>query len=843
MKKVVIILIFTWFFILLRAQEVYFTDGYHGGVFGHYPSWVTQFIMDQLTKHPEWRIHLEIEPETWDSVRVNDPQTYEKWKEFVNDPRIEFANPSFAQPYMYNISGESIIRQMDYGIRKIRAHFPRVAFTVYSAEEPCFTSCLPQILNAFGFKYAVLKNPDTCWGGYTSAYGGETVWWVGPDGTPILTVPRYACEAFEVNSTWQTKAWNNSKEYLDACREAGIEHPVGMCYQDAGWRNGPWLGFGDSIKNHSQYITWFDYFTNKASRSTTDHWRFSQEDVLVSLMWGSQVMQRIAQEVRQSENNIIMAEKIRSMASIDNRLAYPHPAFDDAWRSLMLAQHHDSWIVPYNRLKGRTTWAGAIKQWTSHTDSLSGIIIDDAVRSWNKTGGTNKNNLGYVQVFNTLGVERKENVQIELSDELRDKPISLYDVNSHLVASFQNGLQLTFQAETPSFGYSVYRMEEQKQPLPVANGITFDKSGNCVIENELYRITFDISKGGTIKSLIHKEADNRELADPAQPFAFGEIRGFFYEDEQFYSSVEHPVRISILHDQTIEKSIKIEGYIHKHPFTQVVTLSGNQKTIDFSLKIHWIDNPGIGEYRQGDNWRDNRRAFYDDRYKLRILFPALLDSPVLYKNAPFDVCESRLENTFFNTWDSIKHNIILHWMDLYDIKDDVGLALFSDHTTSYSLGENEPLGLTAQYSGKGLWGVNYAITQDLEMHYALLPHRGKWNQAHISAASSQWNEPLTGRFCRNILPEQKSFITLNQRGYEITSLIMEEQAFILRLFNAEENNQSLHIQFHFPVKKIEEIRLDNQVVSEIPLTFSAKKSETTLHIPPYGIRTYRLYRD
>ena len=32
------------------------------------------------------------------------------------------------------------------------------------------------------------------------------------------------------------------------CRDAGIKHPVGMCFQDAGWKNGPWLGSGKNIK-------------------------------------------------------------------------------------------------------------------------------------------------------------------------------------------------------------------------------------------------------------------------------------------------------------------------------------------------------------------------------------------------------------------------------------------------------------------------------------------------------------------------------------------------------------------------------------------------------------------
>ena len=93
---------------------------------------------------------------------------YARFKAIAADRRVEFTNPSYAQPYCYNISGESIIRQFGYGMRKIRSHFPDVEFVTYSVEEPCFTSCLPQILKLYGFKYASLKCPNTCWGGYTA---------------------------------------------------------------------------------------------------------------------------------------------------------------------------------------------------------------------------------------------------------------------------------------------------------------------------------------------------------------------------------------------------------------------------------------------------------------------------------------------------------------------------------------------------------------------------------------------------------------------------------------------------------------------------------------------------
>src|SRR5690349_14093669 len=95
-----------------RAQTAYFVDGYHGGLYGHYPDGYTRFLVDTLKRHPTWKINLEIEPETWDRVKTNDPIAYAELQQLAAEQtvggRVEFVNPSYAQPYLWNISGESI---------------------------------------------------------------------------------------------------------------------------------------------------------------------------------------------------------------------------------------------------------------------------------------------------------------------------------------------------------------------------------------------------------------------------------------------------------------------------------------------------------------------------------------------------------------------------------------------------------------------------------------------------------------------------------------------------------------------------------------------------------------
>lgn len=247
MKKKLAIFVLSQFLLAgwADAQQAYFIDGYHGGIYGHYPVGQTAFIAQKLRQNPNWNINIEIEPESWEVVRQRDPEGYEAFKRLFKDQsvesgRIEYVNPTYAQSYFFGTSGESAIRQFEYGMRLIRKHFPEAVFTTYSAEEPCFTSCLPYILKSFGFSYASTKNPNTMWGGYVSAYGGELVNWVGPDGTRLTTVPRYACEDLQPGSCWQSISWFNTEDYIHKCLDAGIPAPGRHVYPRCLME--PWLG-------------------------------------------------------------------------------------------------------------------------------------------------------------------------------------------------------------------------------------------------------------------------------------------------------------------------------------------------------------------------------------------------------------------------------------------------------------------------------------------------------------------------------------------------------------------------------------------------------------------------
>ncbi len=831
-----------------EPPTAYFVDGYHGGVYGHYPPGYTAFLVDQLKKNSNWKINLEVEPETWDVARVAEPEAYRALQALMTDQtdagRIEVVNPTYAQSYLFQCSGESAVRQFDHGIRKLRGHFPGVRLTTYSSEEPCFTSCLPPLLKSFGYHHAVLKNPNTCWGGYTTARGGELVNWVGPDGTRILTVPRYACEAFVENSCWETIASRNSPGYVEACLKQGIRRPVGMCLQDAGWRGGPWIGRtpekGERVR--SKYVTWSDYIRNVTPARTDDDWRFTQEDVKPGLMWGAQVLQRIAQRSRAAELRLLTAEKLSALALVDAGRPMPTGAFDQAWHGVLLSQHHDCWIVPYNGRPG-STWADKVGRWTAVSDAASALAVDRAVDALLE--GEKGRRGRFVRLFNPTAARLDAVVPVPGTRTAGPTRVTSVDADGRRFATQvassdrpEEGVLLV-RAALPPLGYTTVELVDDGTVAEPPVTARADDAA-AVLESDHYRIEFEAAKGGTIKSLVAKRSGGREVVDATDERRFNELRGHFYDENTFHSSADRAARVRVVEAGPLRATVEVAGIIAGHPFVQRVSVTQGSPVIDCAVRIDWRGNPRIGEFEEKDGFRNRRRPAYDDRFKLLVLFPAKLAGRRVAKGAPFDACESTLEDTFYNSWEAIKNNVILDWVDVTDGSGDHGLALLTDHTTSYAHGPKHPLGLTLQYAGKGLWGRDYRIDGPTEVRYALVPHTGRWDRAGVPAIAAGWQEPPLGAPSRGGPPPKRSLVDPGSSGWAVPAVYERDGKLFVRLFNATGDDAARDLGIGFEAGKVEVVELDGRVVEElIPAGTTAGERTVRLRIPRFGIRTLR----
>lgn len=829
--------VFFCFITGMNAQNAYFVDGFHGGIWGHYPEGYTQYMLSLLDENPNWRLNLEIEPETWDRAKRIDSANYVRlqtlFADTSNTAKVEYVNPSYAQSYLYNTPGESIIRQFSYGMDMLRDHFPEIKFVTYSSEEPCFTSSLPQILKSFGIQYASLKNPNTCWGGYTRAHGGELVNWIGPDGTSIPTVPRYEFEDLKPDSTWETTGNANSLPYIHAAFDYGVEHPIGMCLQDAGWRWGEWLK-GDYYKP-SIYTTWRNYFENVVDFKNSTDWHFSQEDIQVSLVWGSQVLQKLAQQVRVAENNMIQAEKIAVLNNLELGTVYPTDHIDSGWKSLLLSQHHDCWIVPYNGEKG-DTWADKVVDWTANSNS----VIENIIRNGNSSDGN------FFKIYNTMGTERSEYTEVRLPEGFDPSKTIVIDGSGKKVP-FQidrskDSPFLVFKAEVPAFGHSVYQLKSGKVKQKKGNIVSKLSNGDYILETNLYKMIIDHKKGGAIKSLIAKKLDNKEFVDQNSLNTFNTLQGNFYENGGMHTNLGKGAKLNILEDGPFRARVAITSYLLDTPVTTTITLAQDEPRIDFNMYIDWKENVGIGSYKEINyDSKSLKKAFYNDRDKLLALFPLDLKDQKVFKNAPFDVLQSGLDDTFFDSWDAIKNNVILDWVDITDGNEEYGCALFTDHTTSYAHGKDFPLALNIQYSGLGLWGRDYSIDGPTEVNYSLVPHKGNWKEAGIWNLNERVKEPLqTVHYTEKPVQTNSSRISLSQKGWVLSSVSRKEGDIYVRIFNAEGDNSTGTINLGVDAATIKLVELNGEEGEELQVQEGRNGIFVQLAMPQFGFRTLKL---
>ncbi len=860
------------------TPTVYFVDGYHGGAKGHMPAGAWRDILNTMRRIPAWKLGLDIEPESWDALLLDDPEAYRELKAYLESaqpiPRIELLGATFSQPYGWAVNGESNIRQLTRGLGMLRRHFPRAAVETYAVQEPCWASCLPQILRSLGFTAAVLKDPGTAWGGYSAGFDAEVVQWEGPDGTAIPTVPRYACE--ELRRVYETESGNPTPEFARKCVEHGIRHPVGTYLQDLGWPAKPRVS-ADFIR----YVTWREYFTRIADPPAKS-WKFSIEDILTTLPWGEKTLQLVAQQERSAENHILAAEKMAAIAWIESRSEWPAAELTEAWDNLLWAQGHDPWITATTR-RGRQAWAFQVAAGTMQTEEAAISIVDRACRVLAaQSTATPAEGLKtqWLRVMNTLAADRDELVEVSFATDRGTRSVRVLDaqgaeIPSQLIPTrrYSNGSApaggrrfdgpvrglaegeslnastILFRARVPGIGSNFYRLEpitEDAKPQAGSAGARTAADGSIELENDLYRLRLNPARGGVITSLYVKKL-GKEFCDPTAERALNEYRGYFITQKRWRSSTEQPARITILENGPLRAQVRISGQVGGVPFQTMVELAEGRRRIEFQVRFNYEEETWIGDpwdIKPEDRRSEPRRSQNDGRWKLQAYFPVALDNQAIYKNAAYDVCKSRNVDTFFQRWDEIKHNIIVNWVDLFDERQKMGLAVFSDHTTAYTHGPQFPLSLVLGWGWEGgFWWGKRPLQGTTQIGYALVPHQGLWDEAGLWHDTAERHEPLVPFLLEGTPhgnPGARSLVRVDAPGVEVPSIQVESGRALVRLFNAEGPESEFAVSFQTRPSRVELVELSGRPVRELPVRRGSDgRYAVHLAVPRFGIRTLR----
>lgn len=862
-----------------RTPTLYYIDGYHGGAVGHMPVGCWRDIVEAMRNLPDWKLSLDVEAPSYAVLKQEDPEAFDRLRKYIQDRdgrgRVEIVGGTFSQPYGWAITGESNIRQLQHGLKKIHEQFAGVRIETYAVQEPCWASCLPQILRSLGFTGASLKNASTAWGGYTQGKDAELVTWLGPDGTGILAVPRYACE--DLLNVWQTEATEATPEYARKCVEHSIPDPVGMCFQDLGWAAQPrvqasWI----------RYATWREYIHSTA-RTEPVPWNFSMEDILTALPWGEKTLHRVAQEVRAAEVTLVAAEKHAAIAYLKNRFAWPAERLNEAWERTMWSQAHDAWITATTR-SGRQAWSFQVASGTLDAeDAARELIAAAAVNVCEEKDTTTPNeDVQYLRAINTLGQERDEVVEIVVSANRGTEEFEVSDAEGNRVPcqhaatrkyrnlskdaginepifpnsntgvnadSAINAATLLFRGKVPAFGWTTYKVAAQKEAHETQRyegiRVTTEPDQSVTIESDLYRIRFDASRGGAISSFFSK-ALQREFCAAGK--LLNEFRGFFIEQKLWRSSAEQAATLELLETGPLRAKIQIKGEVGGCPYRSEITVSQGQRRIDFQNTFQFKEETWIGDpwdIKPEDRMKERRRSSNNGRYKLQALFPAQLDDIAIYKNSAYDVCRSRNASTNFERWDEIKQNIVLNWVDAYDAGQNLGLAVLSDRTTEYSYGDGDPLGLILGWGWEaGFWWGRCPLQGEQDSSYSLIPHRGLWTEAELWQQNLAKEEPIVAQWMAS-LPDRAhsatSYLRVTPSQAVLSAAAINGTDLEVRVFHAHDSAGPCRMEFGLPIAGAQLVELDGRIATHLTVEPGPNGSSVvSFDMPRFGLRTVRV---
>lgn len=790
---------------------LYFVDGYHGGIRGHMPEGSWQDILYALKRFPDWKISLEIEPESWEYLRRHDFHTYCNLRAFIENPdtadRIEFISSSYAQPFCWAVNGESNIRQLIHGIEVTKKYFPTAEIDTYAVQEPCFTSCLPQVLNELGYQRMSLKNP-TAWGGYMKKMPGEMVWLCGHDGSKIPAVPRYMCEELISCNATEASGYDYVaiSQFAEKCSRNGIKAPVGMCLQDLGWSSAP-LVQGTEVT----YVTWREYF-QMFSKHLKDEVFFSQEDIRVSLPWGNRILGEMLSHVRHGENRILQTEKLLAIAQSEENTS--DLDFIDcqkwlraAWEMLMQAQHHDGYIC--------ATCGEGIRQWAFRSSRLAldccALLDRICARCEESISGEPYTHLGkekeiWLRVYHTTGCRHSLPTEITLGLEPGVQSLHIFNAEGEEIPcqylplrTYADGglgaVLLRFNSSHDGIGYTSYQVVSDSHCLVQRQGLARKTMQNTVeVSTEYLHLVFDLTKGGSIISFLDKQT-GRNYAENLS--GFGNLRGYFIQQEKFLNNTSSMTKCEFLENGPLCCRLKFSGEFYGTTFETCVTIRQTDPRIDLETSVYFDKETEIG-YPYCPNPEEEylgvRRSSCREDYKLGIQFPTGNRQIEIVKSAPYDIYNSNLSDTRFDSWETIKHNIINGYIDLYERESDTGLCIFCDSINGYSYSEYLfSLTVAFGYHSNFWWGYQPAKGK-YTVSYSLLPHSGNWKNANLQQEDAKRREPLLSqRLSQRPAVLKKTLLGSENPSVETVTISNEKQGIMVRLFHAHTEEEPLQL--------------------------------------------------
>ncbi|MFC3770241.1 alpha-mannosidase [Paenibacillus sp. GCM10012303] len=793
-------------------------------------------VLRLMEQFPDY-VFLQTQPQLYEYIEHDYPELFAKIKERVSEGRWEAGGAMWLESDCNIPSGESLVRQLLYGMRYFEEKFGAKCEYLWLPDVFGYSWALPQILQKSGLKH--FMTTKISWNVY-NRFPHDTFYWRGIDGTEILTHyittpdPDLADSPFTRFYTYNGQVlpatligiWNNYRDKEINDSELLLSY---------GWGDG---GGGPTrtmleLRRRLENMPGLpkattgraDEFFNKleSTVSSTDRYVHRWDgELYLELHRGTYTSQGYVKRMnRRMEFKLRDAEIVASFGSpLAGYASYPQEQLYDSWKIVLRNQFHD--ILPGSSITA--VYEDCRVEYAEADQLAQEALTGGVARIASFVGGDERP--GWI-VINSLPWSRSELVQLPWEARFagkcwRDAEGNL--VSAERVSGLDDGdcLQLRVNA-IPAMGYTTIRMEDAAAPA-AAEAPAFTFEGRSV-STPFYEIEWN--EAGQIARLYDKRTGREVLAagETGNRFDVHEdkpVKHDNWEIDIFYTEKVRRVTdirtFEVLENGPMRAVIRFVWQYGKTTIRQDVLLYAHDPRIDFST---WVD------------WQERETL-------LKVAFPVNVRATA----ATYEIQFGHVQRpTHWNTsWDFARFESCAHkWVDLSERG--FGVSMMNDCKYGHDIRDNVMRITLLKSSNKPDPECDKG---EHVFTYALLPHDGDWFAAGTVEQAHRLNVPVLAaalpvggtEAASAALPAALSLISVSGDHVMIDTVKKAEDSdeWIVRCYEYGGKRGEVTFQVHYSLSKAEEVNL-----SELePVAVEHGEHHFNAYFKPFELKTFRL---
>ena len=778
-------------------------------------------VLRLMELYPDY-IFLQTMPQLYTYIKHDYPEIYEQIKERVREGRWEAGGAMWLEADCNLSSGESLVRQLLYGIRFFQEEFGVECKYLWLPDVFGYSWALPQILKKSGIE--TFMTTKISWNQY-NRMPHDTFMWRGIDGTEVLThfitTPDSGGSEGSFYYTYNGAItphsvqgiWNSYQN-----KELNDELLLAYGYGDGGGGvNREMLEMRrrlETMPGLPKVTTGRadEYFERLQKRiATTDQYVHTWDgELYLELHRGTYTSQAYNKRMnRKLELLLREAEWLSVWAAVHqgNWELYHRQSLNESWTIVLRNQFHD--IIPGSSIRevyedSREEYAQALQ--------LAGQVYHDSACL---LGCSELQQELSITIFNSASWNRVELLQIPSNAFNRAGAWTDEQGQPLLAQRSYQGDWIIQSPDVPAFGQSVIRFLAEAEAVvsPSDESSIFQWSPGTLITPH-YELQWNDAGQWT---RLYDRAGSRDV------LAVGELGNVFQVFEDKPKSRHEAWDIDIYYQEKMKQISQLRSaeLLECGPLRAVVRFSWTfmDSTIEQDLIVY------AGSRRLE---LDTRVDWHEQRNLLKVAFPVAIRSV----EATYDIQFGNVKRpTHWNTsWDQARFETVGHfWADLSERS--YGVSLLNDCKYGYDIKDNQ-MRLTLIKAAK----VPDA-SADLGYHefkYALLPHEGDWVEGGTDREAWSLNSPL-GWFHGAAAVAPAPLFQLVGPHVKVAAVKKAEDfdAWILRIYEYTGARSPVTIRFTANNVSWQECDL-----MERPSSTLSSASEIMLELQPYEIKTF-----